>query len=325
MIISSCCAGPISSATSTTGCCGQSRTAGTCPAAWNATCSPPGEQIVRVPPKLMAHARDSARTYGKSDPIDALAVARAALREPDLPTAQLDGPAREVRLLVDHREALVGERTRVINRLRWHLHELDPTWEPKARSLDRLSVLRHTSTARIAELEGTVATPRPRPRRADAVSSPRRSTSSNARSPTSSPARARPARHPRLRGAHRREDRRRDRRRRPVQVQRRLRPPQRHRPAARLVVEQGPPPALPHREPATQRRPAPHRHHPGPLPPRRQRPDGPTQSRRRHRPRSPPRSSNADSPTSSTPPYPRRLEPPSAGRCERRRRSGRPG
>ena len=50
---------------------------------------------VRVPPKLMANARDAARTYGKSDPIDALAVARAALREPDLPAARLDGPARE--------------------------------------------------------------------------------------------------------------------------------------------------------------------------------------------------------------------------------------
>jgi transposase len=36
-----------------------------------------GEHIARVPPKLMAHVRDSARTYGKSDPIDALAVARA--------------------------------------------------------------------------------------------------------------------------------------------------------------------------------------------------------------------------------------------------------
>jgi transposase len=65
-----------------------------------------GERIVRVPPKLMAQARDSARTYGKSDPIDALAVARAALREPNLPTARLDGPEREVRLLVDHREDL---------------------------------------------------------------------------------------------------------------------------------------------------------------------------------------------------------------------------
>jgi Transposase/Transposase IS116/IS110/IS902 family len=65
---------------------------------------------------LMAHARDAARSYGKSDPIDALAVARAALREPDLPTAQLDGPARDVRLLSDHREHLIDERTRVINR-----------------------------------------------------------------------------------------------------------------------------------------------------------------------------------------------------------------
>jgi transposase len=57
-----------------------------------------------------------------------LAVARAALREPDLPTARLDGVERELRLLVDHREELVAERTRIICRLRWHLHELDPGW-----------------------------------------------------------------------------------------------------------------------------------------------------------------------------------------------------
>jgi transposase len=89
-----------------------------------------GESVVRVSPKLMAHVRDSARSYGKSDPIDALAVARAALREPDLPTARLDGVERELRLLVDHREDLVGERTRIISRLRRHLHELDPGWTP---------------------------------------------------------------------------------------------------------------------------------------------------------------------------------------------------
>lgn len=79
-----------------------------------------GEQVVRVPPKLMSHVRDSARTFGKSDPIDALSIARAALREPDLPVARLDGAEREIRLLVDHREDLVAERTRVISRLRWH-------------------------------------------------------------------------------------------------------------------------------------------------------------------------------------------------------------
>ena len=62
-----------------------------------------GESIMRVPPKLMAHVRDSARTYGKSDPIDALAAARAAQREPNLPLARLDGPTVSSELLVDHR------------------------------------------------------------------------------------------------------------------------------------------------------------------------------------------------------------------------------
>lgn len=115
-----------------------------------------GERIVRVPPKLMAHCRDSARTYGKSDPIDALAVARAALREPDLPVAQLDGPARELRLLVDHREDLVRERTGYINRLRWHLHELDATWDPTVRSLVAYRNL-DAITDRLAGIEGPVA------------------------------------------------------------------------------------------------------------------------------------------------------------------------
>ena len=115
-----------------------------------------GEEIVRVPPKLMAHARDSARTYGKSDPIDALAVARAALREPGLPAARLDGPERELRLLTDHREDLVAERTRAINRLRWHLHELDPGWDPAPRSLrSRTNVA--AVAARLAGMDGMVA------------------------------------------------------------------------------------------------------------------------------------------------------------------------
>lgn len=100
-----------------------------------------GEQVVRVPPKLMAGARDSARTRGKSDPIDALAIARAALREPDLPVACHDEPSRELKLLVDHREDLVAERTRMQNRLRWHLHELDPELDVPPRGLDRLVVL----------------------------------------------------------------------------------------------------------------------------------------------------------------------------------------
>ncbi len=115
-----------------------------------------GEWLVRVPPKLMAHCRDAARTYGKSDPIDALAVARAALREPGLPTAQLDGPARELRLLVDHRDDLVRERTGHVNRLRWHLHEFDPTWDPTLRSLNARKNL-DAINGRLDTMAGTVA------------------------------------------------------------------------------------------------------------------------------------------------------------------------
>lgn len=115
-----------------------------------------GEELVRVPPKLMAHARDAARTYGKSDPIDALAVARAALREPNLPVAHLEARTRDLRLMVDHREDLVRERTSQVNRLRWHLHELDPSWDPAPRVLARFKHLDELA-ARLDGIEGTLA------------------------------------------------------------------------------------------------------------------------------------------------------------------------
>ena len=97
-----------------------------------------GEQLVRVPPKLMAPERRHGRTRGKSDPIDALAVARAAIREPALSRPRPDEePYRELKLLVDHRDAIVDERRRVHQRLRWHLHQLDPTYQVPLRMLAR--------------------------------------------------------------------------------------------------------------------------------------------------------------------------------------------
>jgi len=115
-----------------------------------------GEAAVRVPPRLMAGVRESGRERGKSDPIDALAVARAALREPDLPVARLDGESRDLRLLVDHREDLVRERTRIQSRLRWHLHELFPGLEIPPKALRRQHVLDGLSD-RLAGVTGTVA------------------------------------------------------------------------------------------------------------------------------------------------------------------------
>ena len=100
-----------------------------------------GERVIRVPPKLMAGQRRTERTFGKSDSIDALAIARAALREPDLPVARLDGPEREIAILVNYRSSLVVERTRMQGRIRWLLFELDPALNPPGRSLDLLSTL----------------------------------------------------------------------------------------------------------------------------------------------------------------------------------------
>jgi transposase len=98
-----------------------------------------GERVVRVAPKLMAGARRSARERGKSDPIDAIAIARAAIREglDTLPVAHLAGAELDVRLLVDHRERLVAQRTALINDLRWGLHDLWPEFEIPERALIR--------------------------------------------------------------------------------------------------------------------------------------------------------------------------------------------
>ena len=114
-----------------------------------------GERVVRVPPKLSARARRTARTRGKSDPIDARAVAEAALREPDLPEARLSGPEHDVRLLTDHRDDLVGERTRIQTRLRWHLHDLGAGAYVPPKALDRFKWLDRLATE-LATLPATV-------------------------------------------------------------------------------------------------------------------------------------------------------------------------
>lgn len=268
-----------------------------------------GERIVRVPPKLMAHARDAARTYGKSDPIDAAAVARAALRHPDLPAAQLDGPSRELRLLVDHREDLVNERTRCINRLRWHLHELDPTWDPTARSLTSFANV-DAVAARLGEMDGVVAriaaevaahirTLTERERALEREISQRVATIAptllavvgvGALTAAKIVAETADVRRFKSKDAY-----------------------ARHNGSAPLPVWSGKPRASPtvtHREPSAQRRSAPHRHHPGPLP--RRRPRLPRASLRhgKHQERSPPRP--------QAPPLRRRLPRPTSRRPNRR-------
>jgi transposase len=109
-----------------------------------------GERVVRVPPKMMGQSRRAERQAGKSDEIDALAVARAVVKDgvERFPAAYLDERAMEIRLLSDHRDQLVGERTRIQNRLRWHLLQLCPELEAQ---LPRGGLTRRLPQERIAK------------------------------------------------------------------------------------------------------------------------------------------------------------------------------
>jgi len=95
-----------------------------------------GQTVVRVPTWLMARVRGKGRSSpGKSDPIDALAVARSVLQEFELPTAHHDAVSRECKLLVSHRDRQVKQRNGAISRLFWYMHELDPDYDLVARRL----------------------------------------------------------------------------------------------------------------------------------------------------------------------------------------------
>jgi transposase len=98
-----------------------------------------GERVLRVSPSLMGVSRKGVRIAGKSDSIDALAIARATLSEgpENLPAATVDEQAHEIKLLVDHRDDLVAQRSDDQRRLRWHLHDLWPEFELPAGCLDR--------------------------------------------------------------------------------------------------------------------------------------------------------------------------------------------
>jgi transposase len=140
-----------------------------------------GERVVRVPPQRMGASRRGEREPGKSDEIDALAIARAVVKDgvESFPAAHLDEQAMEIRLLSDHRRDLVAERTRVQNRLRWHLLELSPELErslrrgsfDKPRQLERVDrrLRRMPACARVRVAREQIARLRALSREVDAL------------------------------------------------------------------------------------------------------------------------------------------------------------
>jgi transposase len=106
-----------------------------------------GQRVVWVPVRLMVAERHHTGPRGKSDPLDALAVAKAAAN-PDnagyLAWHRADEPGAQLAPLVDERDSLVAERTRLINTMRWQLHQLAPGLEPA--SLTTLKAPRELAT-----------------------------------------------------------------------------------------------------------------------------------------------------------------------------------
>lgn len=102
-----------------------------------------GRIVREVPPQLSRRERIRTRRPGKSDPTDALAIARVTAREHDLPPVRLVDASHEIQLLVEAREDVVSETTRVRNRLHADLRVLVPGYGATAANL---TAVRHQAT-----------------------------------------------------------------------------------------------------------------------------------------------------------------------------------
>ena len=94
-----------------------------------------GLPAVEVPPQLSHRERLRTRRAGKSDPGDALAIARVVLRDPELPPVRTADASRELKLLVEARDDLAAEATRVRNRLHADLVVIAPGYSAVAANL----------------------------------------------------------------------------------------------------------------------------------------------------------------------------------------------
>lgn len=95
-----------------------------------------GLEVVEVPPGLTFRERSGRPAAGKTDPGDAVAIARITAREQGLPPVRLAvGDAADLRALLDYRQQLMEERTRLGNRAHVELSGLRPGYQAKVPAL----------------------------------------------------------------------------------------------------------------------------------------------------------------------------------------------
>jgi transposase len=94
-----------------------------------------GENVREVPTGLSYRERKRKRSDGKSDEVDALAIARVTAREQNLPVPKQAGIMVDLKLLNDHRDDLIRHRTRLSNQAHHELVILRPGYQTVVKSL----------------------------------------------------------------------------------------------------------------------------------------------------------------------------------------------
>lgn len=119
-----------------------------------------GEPDVReVSPQRTAQYRRRGRTQDKTDQADALAIARLLLAEgADLPMVQQDDGSTELRLLSDHRDNLLIDRTRLINQLHGQMLQIDPGYRARSGALTARRGLHYCRDLVLPEADGVTPT-----------------------------------------------------------------------------------------------------------------------------------------------------------------------
>jgi transposase len=113
-----------------------------------------GEDVREVPTTLSNREARRKPSLGKSDPSDAVAIARVVAREDELPVVGRSKVVEDLKLLADHRDQLVRARTQAQNRIHKHLLVIRPGYEA---TVVNLSAKKHLD-ALDADLAGESST-----------------------------------------------------------------------------------------------------------------------------------------------------------------------
>lgn len=105
-----------------------------------------GEDVHEVPAFLSHRERKKAPARGKSDPQDAVAIARVAARGDGLSAPQRTELFQDLKLLSEHRDQLVRARTQLINRTHKNLVISHPGYEMR---VPKLTTKRHLQDAMV--------------------------------------------------------------------------------------------------------------------------------------------------------------------------------